>query len=76
MTLKELAEFLINNKELVYDKHGMSMYTRGKVLYSRDTEYSLNLLARYYSPYDDGKLHTLGVEGNAMFCLLVHEASK
>lgn len=75
MTLVQIAEFLINNNEMVYDKQGNSLFNRG-IPFNRELNSSLSQLHGFYSVGKDGRLSTLGVEGNAMFCLLVNEAIK
>lgn len=77
MTLVQLAEYLINNNEMVYDEEGSCISCRCNIKdHKYILDYSINKLHDFYSVAENGKLHTLGVEGNAIFCLLVNESMK
>ena len=77
MTLVQLAEFLINNNETVYNEGGTCISRRHNFPISHwRVSHTVEKLHHFYSVEQNGKLHTLGVEGNAMFCLLVNEAMK
>lgn len=75
MTLVQIAEYLLNNNQMVYDNQGNSLFDRG-MPFNREMNSSLSKLHSYYSVGKDGRLSTLGVEGNVMFCLLVNESTK
>jgi len=72
MSLIELAKHCHDNNTTVYDERGNGTYVTNH--FRKELDHACNKLHIFYTLDDDGRLHTLGVEGNIMFCLLVNEA--